>query len=192
MYNFANDKAEDEMSAFKLYFNVGDIWDSEAKYVQAQKSRTRKIIESSPWIFMNMSNSATIILYAARAYAMKVRDIKTGKVVSMMDIFKRDTLDKGVSGKRQQYTQKSRALTGLTEHDWVEHKIIDSVNTKLKDFNNLPKDQKDPTTLEDSFTIEEKEYLDRMFPTKRTNYNALSDLVEKDLETKEVKKTKKK
>lgn len=186
MYNFADDKAEDEMSAFKLYFNVGDIWDSEAKYVQAQKSRTRKIIEASPWVFMNMSNSATIILYAARAYAMKVRDAKTGKVVSMMDIFQRDTLDKGLSGKRQQYTQKSRALTGLTEQDWVEHKIIDSVNTKLKDFNNLPKEQKDPVALENSFTIEEKEYLDRMFPTKRTNYDVLSNLVEKDLETKEV------
>lgn len=154
MFNFANDKAQDEISAFKEYFNVSDTFDSLAHEFKPQKSYIRKFLESCIWSPLAISSSCEVIVHAALAFDTKVQDIETRQIVSLMDIYKRDRLDP--SSKRKMLTINSPALRSLENEAFDEFMLYSSLLVKLETFISKSKEERDEEVFEASLTDEEK------------------------------------
>lgn len=183
--NFANDKAEDEMSLFKLYFNVGDIFDKQAQEFNPQKSRIRKLLKSATWSPLSMSASVEVIVYAAMAFEAKVKNTETGEELSLMDLFHSDVADVA-SGKRKILKQRFTATPNVSEEEWNKYKIIESTQIKLQAFYEMSEEARELSPLESLLTVEEKDYISKFNTEARNNINLLLPLVTEEKESNEV------
>lgn len=156
--NWSNDKAEDPISLFKLHFNVSDIYDSTSKEFRPQKSRLRKFLNNTPWMFLSMSSSIETIVSAALAFEAKVYDHETMQEMSLMDLYEIQASRE--EGGRKQLVQKTTALTEkLGALELEDYKLLSSIVSKLESFFALSQAERKSNPIEHTFTDEENDYL---------------------------------
>ena len=173
MWNFANETGEDPLTLFASYFNVSDKFESEIRAFYPTKSRWRKNTESSIWAPMIASGSVEIISYLAVAFDTKVRDVKTGRIVSLMDVYKSDMY---ANSNRKILNQKSVILHDLSDEALYNYKIIESILTKVEPYLELSNEEQRAKTFEffSSLNTEEVDFLESQYPNKEFNIYSLS------------------
>lgn len=179
MLNFANDKAQDEISAFKEYFNVSDTFDSLTHEFDPQKSYIRKFLNQCIWSPLAISASCEVIVYAALAFDTKVQDVETQEIMSLMDIYERDKLNPDSESKRKMLVNTRPALRSLEPEAYNQYMLYTSIITKLEEYLSKPKDERDDDAFEASLTEEEKNliysYSEKTRETPNKVLNALYD-----------------
>lgn len=183
MWNYANENAEDEISLFKLAFNVGDIYDKEAKSFSPQKSRARKFLESVLWSPLSISSSVEVIVHAALAFDTEVQDVN-GNKMSLMDLYKAEATRP--DGSRKQWAQRREALTDTSQQALDKHLLLSGIQGKLQYYLGMSEDDRNSFDIEGLFTQEEKDILDSEFSNNRNNYIKLLDSVTTKKESSEV------
>ena len=96
--------SKDPISQFKSYFNVSDTLDSEINDFEPQKWHIRKFLDSLAYMPLTASGAIENIIYIAVAFDTEIRDVETGKKMSLMDKFEKDR--KELTSKRTQELQQ--------------------------------------------------------------------------------------
>lgn len=139
--NSTNDKAEDALSLFRIYFNVSDKLSDYNKEFRLLKNKLRKLESTISWAPFSLAASIETIVTLAKAYETKVIDSKTGEVMSAVDLFmKNKHLMESKNTKSDETVgliiDKKNPSKADIDKIFNDYNIIQSISRKLFDVLN--------------------------------------------------------
>ena len=180
MFYLGMSYSKDPISQFKSYFNVSDTLDTEINDFEPQKWHVRKILDSVLYLPFTLSGSIEAILYIAVAFDTTIRDVETGKRMSLMDKFEKDRKELDLrKNNKEIYNREIEVLKDLSDETLERYKIVKSTSEKLNTFIN----DKSGKVFDfyRNLTVEERAYLSEFEAAGITDYKKIATLVDDEM-----------
>lgn len=171
--------SKDPISQFKSYFNVSDTLDSEINDFEPQKWQVRKFLDSIAYMPLTASGAIENIIYIAVAFDTEIRDVETGKKMSLMDKFEKDRKELKLKQNNEEiYNRDIEVLKDTSKDALDRYKVIKSTSEKMNDFfkNGGTKIFK----LQRLLTVEELNYINEFLSSGTTDYKKIALLAEEE------------
>lgn len=171
--------SKDPISQFKSYFNVSDALDSEINDFEPQKWHVRKFLDSLAYMPLTASGAIENIVYIAVAFDTEIRDVETGKKMSLMDKFEKDRKELKLRQNNEEIYNRDIEVLKDTSVDALDrYVIIKSTSEKLKEFFDSKKTS--IFELHRLLTSEETAYISEYLNRGITDYKKIAILVEEE------------
>lgn len=171
--------SKDPISQFKSYFNVSDALDSEINDFEPQKWHIRKFLDSLVYMPLTASGAIENIIYIAVAYDTQIRDVETGKKMSLMDKFEKDRKELKLRKNNEEIYNRDIEVLKDTSTDALDrYAIVKSTSEKLKEF--FDSEKTNIFELHRLLTPEETVYISEYLDRGITDYKKIAILVEEE------------
>lgn len=171
--------SKDPISQFKSYFNVSDTLDSEINDFEPQKWHIRKFLDSLAYLPLTASGAIETIIYIAVAFDTEIRDVETGKKMSLMDKFEKDRKELKLRQNNEEiYNRDIEVLKDTSKEALDRYKVIKSTSEKMNNF--FKNGGTKIFELQRLLTAEELNYINEFLSSGTTDYKKIALLAEEE------------
>jgi hypothetical protein len=171
--------SKDPISQFKSYFNVSDALDSEINDFEPQKWHIRKFFDSLAYMPLTASGAIENIIYIAVAFDTEIRDVETGKKMSLMDKFEKDRKELKLRQNNEEiYNRDIEVLKDTSVGTLDRYAIVKSTSEKMNEF--FKNGGTNIFELHRLLTPEEIAYISEYLARGITDYKKIAILVEEE------------